>query len=387
MMRLLISLLFTCGLAAASDWSATERAFVQSLGPWPQAAVADASNRLSGDVRAIELGRQLFFDRRLSANNALACADCHRPDAQFADGIALNRGFGALARHTPALLNLSQRYWFGWGGENDNLWAQSMRPILTPEEMNASLTQVSETLRQDDAFACRFQATTGLALQTLDEQTQLVWIGKLLAAYQETIVTGRTAFDTFRDQLLQGQPLTALNASEQAGLKLFIGEGRCVFCHSGAGFSNGEFGDIGVSFFTASGVDKGRYAGIQSVTRSPFNRLGAFSDSIASGSRTQHIQLLHRNWGEFRVPSLRNVADTAPYMHNGSVETLAEVVDFYSELDEERLHTDGEKILRPLHLSAPEKQNLIAFLQSLSAPVSAATDQPDLFQNCPQAAG
>jgi cytochrome c peroxidase len=126
-----------------------------------------------------------------------------------------------------------------------------------------------------------------------------------------------------------------------------------------------------VPFFVAPGkVDPGRQGGIEKLKQNPFNLLGRYNDerSGASAVKTKHVQVQHRNFGEFRVPSLRGVARTAPYMHNGSLATLADVVGFYSELNEERLHADGEKILKPLHLTPQESEDLRAFLDSLSAP-------------------
>lgn len=389
---------------ATLDYDAQELASIRSLGPWPPVSKKDESNRFSQQEEAIELGRQLFFDRRLSLNNTSSCADCHQPNLAFQDGVALNAALAPLHRNTTSLLNLANRPWYGWGGEHDNLWSQSIRPMLATAEMNTDLTTLRETLSQDRFFQCAFLQTTGLKIAELDPQDLLVTIGKLLASYQETIQSGKSRFDLFREQLIGSKnspppPKNALlTTEEQAGLKIFIGEGRCTFCHSGANFSNGEFGDIGVSFFTAIGIDKGRYDGIKALRTDPYSLLGRYNDVTKNSNnvkekgnietipinalRTSHLQLLHRNWGEFKVPSLRNVGQTAPYMHNGSIGSLMEVIHFYSELDEERLHADGEKILRPLNLAPIEKDSLQAFLLSLSGPIHAAQEKPDIFAQC-----
>ncbi|MCV2403626.1 hypothetical protein OFY17_12160 [Marinomonas sp. C2222] len=386
------------------DYDTHELAFIRSLGPWPPVSKKDESNRFSQQEDAIELGRQLFFDRRLSLNNTSSCADCHQPDLAFQDGVALNTALAPLHRNTTSLLNLANRPWYGWGGEHDSLWSQSIRPMLATAEMHTDLSALQKVLSQDSFFQCAFQQTTGLNLADLTQQDLLVTIGKLLASYQETIQSGKSRFDLFRDQLVDAentspsQKNAILTAEEQVGLKIFIGEGRCTFCHSGAHFSNGEFGDIGVSFFTANGIDKGRYDGIKALRTDPYSLLGRYNDATKNSNdakeqgntetiphnalRTSHLQLLHRNWGEFKVPSLRNVGQTAPYMHNGSISTLMDTVDFYSELDEERLHADGEKILRPLHLTPIEKDSLQAFLLSLSGPIHAAQEKPSLFSQC-----
>ena len=161
----------------------------------------------------------------------------------------------------------------------------------------------------------------------------------------------------------------AYPAAAQRGLKIFVGKGNCSVCHFGPQFTNGEFADTGVPFFVAPGkVDPGRQGGIEKLKQNPFNLLGRYNDerSGASAVKTKHVEVQHRNFGEFRVPGLRGVARTAPYMHNGSLATLADVVRFYSELNEERLHADGEKILKPLHLTPQESEDLRAFLESLS---------------------
>ncbi len=155
----------------------------------------------------------------------------------------------------------------------------------------------------------------------------------------------------------------------QRGLRLFVGKGRCNVCHFGPNFTNGEFDDVGVPHFAEKGrVDTGRHGGIAALKASPFNLLGRYNDDPAKapGLATRHVELLHRNWGEFRVPSLRNVARTAPYMHDGSRATLADVVRHYSELDEERLHgIPGRRLIRPLRLTPREKADLVAFLETL----------------------
>jgi cytochrome c peroxidase len=139
-------------------------------------------------------------------------------------------------------------------------------------------------------------------------------------------------------------------------------------CIRDRNFTNGEFGDIGIPFFAAPGrVDPGRHEGIRKLQASRATLLGAYNDDPArtTATGTRHVTLEHRNWGEFRVPSLRNVAGTAPYMHNGHLATLRDVVRHYSALNEDRLHADGEKILKPLGLTEAEAADLVAFLESL----------------------
>ena len=165
-------------------------------------------------------------------------------------------------------------------------------------------------------------------------------------------------------------------AAAQRGLKIFVGKGQCSACHHGPNFTNGEFDDVGVPYFAEKGrVDQGRHGGIAALRASPFNLLGAYNDDPAKATAepTRHVEPQHRNWGEFRVPSLRNVAETAPYMHNGSLATLEAVVRHYSEVDVERLHgDDGARLVRPLRLRPQEASDLVSFLKTLSGPLVAA---------------
>lgn len=365
------------GSAAASDtiptYGKAEISSILSHGPWPPTAFPDPSNRFSGDEKAIKLGRQLFNDQRLSRDNILACASCHQPDRLFMDGVSLNRGHQLLDRHTPGLANLRWAKWFGWDGANDNLWAQSIRPILTPAEMDGTAEHLKNLIVNDLALSCGFEETFNVTAAATDPEKLLVFVGKALAAYQEILITEPTLFDTFVTALRRNDPegIAAYPSSAQRGLKIFIGEGRCNLCHFGPLFTNGEFGDIGIPHFIGKGkVDKGRFGGITKLNSNPYNLLGPYSDgSEKDAIRTQHIKSQFRNFGEFKIPSLRNVADTGPYMHNGSLATLEEVINHYSELNEDRLHSEGEKILRPLNLTILEKKDLVSFLQTLSAPI------------------
>jgi cytochrome c peroxidase len=240
--------------------------------------------------------------------------------------------------------------------------------------MGGSPAQAAALIRGDPEYACRFEKTFGVPPPAADESV-LAGIGKALAAFQETIVSGRTPFDDFRDALEKADRPGAARypLAAQRGLRLFVGRGNCSVCHFGPTFSNGEFHDTGVPFFIRGGVDPGRHAGLKKLQANVFNLLGAHSDdrSGSSAVKTRRVAVEHRNFGEFKVPSLRNVAQTAPYMHNGSLATLADVVRHYSGINPDRLHSDGESLLRPLRLSAEESADLVAFLESLTETSSA----------------
>ena len=297
---------------------------ILSHGPWPPKLERDPSNRVSGRIEAAALGERLFFEPRLSGTGSVLCATCHVPFRGFQDARPRGVGLEEVDRNTPSVLDVRFSRWFGWDGANDSLWAQSIRPLLDPREMRSSAAHVAGFIRTDPFFSKGYERVFEKSPLSEKDETILVDIGKALAAYQETLVSGRTPFDDFRDALEKNDAgaMARYPAAAQRGLKIFVGKGGCGACHSGPRFTSSELAE----------------------------------------SRAQH-----GSPGRFRVPGLRNVARTAPYMHNGSIATLREVARFYSELNEERLHADGEKILKPLRLSESELDDLIAFLDSLTS--------------------
>jgi len=373
-----LSLVAAGGLARAEallDWSPEEVREIASHGPWPPPPVRDVSNRVSGNPAAVALGRHLFEEPRLSSGRVVTCGGCHQPGRDWRDGRA--RGFGTveLDRRTPSLWNVGYQHWFGWDGAADSLWMQSVRPLLDAREMGGSAPAVAKLLREDKVLACGYERAFGEQPGANDEKV-LIDAAKALAAFQQTLVTPRTPFDGFRDALVSGDKAAANRypAEAQRGLKLFLGS-NCETCHFGPLFTNGEFGDIGVPFFVRPGeVDSGRHGGLARLKTSPFNRLGRYSDDLsgAAATRTRHVEAQHRNYGEFRVPGLRQVGRTGPYMHNGSLATLEDVVNHYSTVSPDRLHSDGVPLVRPLGLTARESADLVAFLRTLD------TETPEL---------
>jgi cytochrome c peroxidase len=356
--------------AAVLDFSVDEVARIVRHGPWPPPRALDAGNAHAGNRDAIALGQRLFFDARLSIDGTLSCASCHRPELAFTDGRVRSLGRETLDRNAPSLWNAVYERWYGWDGAADSLWSQAVRPILDAREMASNAAHVRATIAGDTELACRYRTTFGRAPEG-DDEAVLVDAAKAIGAFVGTLVSGRTSFDDFRDALARGDRRAAARypLPAQRGLRLFVGRGRCHLCHLGPLFSNGEFGDTGLPFFVRPGVvDPGRHGGIATLQRSAYNLLSRWSDARDDGAtiKTRHVQAQHRNFGEFKVPSLRNVALTAPYMHDGQLATLPDVVDHYSELNLERLHADGERILEPLHLDVGERADLLAFLQTLS---------------------
>ncbi|MGB7319086.1 MAG: cytochrome c peroxidase [Planktotalea sp.] len=349
--------------------SEAEIAQTLSHGPWPVVFEPDPSNRVSGMPEAIALGAGLFSDPALSRDETMSCAECHDPDYSFAEPKSRATGKVPLDRNTPSLLNLRAHRWFGWAGGNDNIWAQSLMPILSHEEMGHDAESLKAALiKSEQAHAYR-EVFGPPASQPAD--MVLVNIGKALAAYQETLLTAPTSFDEFRDALEAGDLARAgqYPLAAQRGLQLFLGRGNCAFCHSGPAFTNGEFHDAGVPYFVDNTrVDTGRFGGLKAVQASPYTLAGDYSDDPRKTGAwaVRNVRALHSDFGTFRVPGLRGVAQSAPYMHNGSLSDLAAVVEHYNTIDLERLHADGEAILAPLSLSRGEADDLVRFLQSLS---------------------
>ncbi len=374
MIRLCLSIwLSIAGLPLAAQVILTDTEIAATLrhGPWPQDPPADPSNRFSQVPAAIALGARLFHDTTLSADGGFSCATCHDPQKAFTDGETRPEVRGTrLDRNTQSLWNLAFSRWFGWGGDTDSLWAQSLTPILSHLEMNHTPGSL-QTALLTGAHAPAFEALAGpISDQTADET--LVDVGKLLAAYIETLTTGETPFDRFRSALATGDHKAAATypQSAQRGLRIFVGHGQCTFCHAGPLFTNGEFHDAGMPYFiTPTRVDPGRHAGLAALLTSPYTLDSRWSDDpTRSGAwAVRTVRQSHADFGTFKVPGLRNVAKTGPYMHDGSRPNLASVVEHYNEINQERLHTDGEAILRPLGLSARDVQDLVAFLETLSS--------------------
>ena len=253
----------------------------------------------------IALGRKLFFDKRLSHDGTLACASCHDPKLAFSDGRKVARGIGGAdgIRNAPAIINRGYGKTFFWDGRAKSLEQQALEPILNPKELGMTAAEVERRTRLK-----------------IDDVTAA------LASYVRTIRSGNSRFDRYAagDQ-------HALNELEKQGLALFRGKARCTTCHAGPNFTDENFHNTGIAW-----------------------RDGQLADEGAGE-------------GKFKVPTLREVARTGPYMHDGSLATLEDVVDYYDRGGNVNPGLDED--LRPLHLSAEEKPALVAFLRSLSGTI------------------
>ena len=352
-------------------FTAEEIQRIARLGPWPPPQRADPSNRVSGQAQAIELGRRLFSDARMSPVGYIACVTCHQPDRSFTDNKPRAHGLADLPRNTPALANLRQQRWFGWGGASDSLWMASIRPILDAREFDGSPASVGKLFDRDPELAACYRQVFRESPQARPALT-LVNVGKALAAFQETLVTARTPFDAFRDALARADSAAAAAAgyppAAGRGLRLFVGAAGCVACHSGPNFSDGEFhrsvapDDGAPTLGAKSGRDSSRLDDARELKSSRLNLLGVHNDDArrADARSTRELTLRAALVGQYRTPSLRNVALTAPYLHDGSVERLHDALQHASRSTP---HAAGPAAPP---LSAPQVDDLAAFLATLS---------------------
>ncbi len=365
----------------------------------------DPTNCVADDPRAARLGQRLFFDKRLSANGELSCATCHSPEKSLSDGKQLAEGIGRAKRHAPSLWNVAWQRWFFWDGRIDTLWGQAMQPLEDPNELGSSRTMLARTLASDSEMRAEFEALFGalppqLEAATLPDQARPVpgdvshpharaWeaLGaerraavesvavdalKTIAAYERRLVSRGSPFDVFVEGLRESDAtkISALSPAAQRGAKLFVGRADCRSCHSGPLFSDGEFHDLMLPPLGGGRPsDAGRYAGIERLLVDPLRSAGPFSDA-PEGERARTLERLARGpetYAQLRTPSLRNVARTAPYMHQGQFATLHDVLHFYSTL-EGQVPTGHheETVLKPLQLTPEEQADLEAFLESLT---------------------
>lgn len=289
----------------------------------PSALPAPASNPAS--PAKIALGRRLFFDKEISATGTIACASCHDPKLAFSDGEPTGRGVSGrrLVRHTPSLWNLAWSRLLFWDGRASSLEAQVRFPVEHPDEMGESLENAVLRLSRHDSYARDFAAAFPDAPEVNARNLSLA-----LAAFERTLVSPPTRFDAW----IAGDA-AAFSVAEVRGFRIFTGKGRCSNCHTGFALTDNNFYDIGLA-----GQDLGRGA-------------------VINLPAADHA---------FKTPSLRELAWTAPYMHDGSLATLEEVVRHYEEGAHARPSLSRD-LPHELRLSDGERADLIAFLDTLSS--------------------
>ena len=354
--------------------SATELAEVRQISPLP-VTPPSPTNTVADDPEAARFGQVLFYDKRLSANGEIACATCHDPAHGFSDGKPLSEGLQTTTRHANALWNVGHQRWFFWDGRADSLWAQSLGPLQSEAEMGATPELARNVVSGDPALRSAYEKLFGPMPEDASSGKDsldrfLSNFGKAIEAYERLIISTDSRFDQFVAALNAGSApeRAGLTEAERRGLKLFVGRGQCTLCHSGPNFSDREFHNIGLPKHPELRKDSGRFEGVRLVKEDPFNGLGAFSDnqSPEANIKLRYIVVKMTNLAEFKTPSLRHIAETAPYMHDGRFATLREVLDHYSDLPDDPPLGHREETLVPLKLSNREKDDLEAFLNTLT---------------------
>lgn len=358
-------------------WSDAEVAILRSLwiGSLPSLP-ADPSNAVADNPRAAEFGHQLFFDPRLSGTGAISCATCHQPERRFSDGLPQGQAIGKSGRNTPSIVGAAYSPWLYWDGRRDSLWSQALSPLEDPVEHGGDRAQYARFIAAEPVYHDLYRSLFGdiSDLSNSDAvDSVFVNIGKVLAAYERLLLPGESRFDRYVAAVLaddeQAQQ-TLFTADEVRGLRLFIGEAACTQCHNGPLFTNHEFHNTGVLSFPGDVPDKGRVAGVREVQSDPFNCMSTFSDDPAKDcAELEFARTGPELIGAMRTPSLRNLGQTAPFMHKGQIKTLAEVLEHYNEAP---LAMIGHNESKPLRLGKRELRQLEAFLETLVAPLATA---------------
>ena len=353
-------------LSALSD---EEVARIARMSPLP-ALAPDPTNRFAENEDAATLGHRLFFDTRLSPKG-VSCATCHDPARYFTDGKPLAQGVGTARRNAPTVVDAARRRWNGWDGKFDSIWSQALSPLENPVEMGGSRAQLHAVVRGDPALRALYEKAFGPMPEAASDATTANLL-KSLGAYQRRLLSPEAPIDRLVAALKgeAGGSLDALSPAARRGLATFVSKGGCYQCHRGPSFTDEEFHALGLA--GANGKvpdDPARLAAVEFVQANPFNAAGAFSDAPRS-PRAAMVRGLRRSgelFGQFRTPSLRGVALTPPYMHDGRAASLDDVARFYDTLEgASPIGHHGESVLAPIGLGDAGRTDLVAFLRALT---------------------
>ncbi|MBL4828243.1 MAG: hypothetical protein JKY66_11135 [Spongiibacteraceae bacterium] len=380
-----------------------QRFSIKRLPPLPPAP----DNRVADNVNAAKLGKAIFFDKRFSANGAISCAVCHQAQRYFSDGLAQSVGLATTRRNAPTLLGAAYGPWKNWDGSKDSLWSQALGPLEGADEHGLSrLDVVKKIIRlyreeYESVFGEIDQASLLLNLkspassvgnkQSIENWQQLSSddqfkinqhfsnVGKAIMAFERRLPLPESRFDQFLQALQNHHNNKSvlkkiLSLSELRGLRLFMGRARCASCHNGPLFSNVEFHNVGATEPDITHVDLGRYEGITQLQQDEFTCLSQWSD--AQPGQCENMQYLKKNGpelvGAFKTPSLRNVAQTGPYMQSGQLTTLSDVVAHYNKptppfYDRQQHPSRPHFDIVPLNLTEQAQGDLVAFLRTLTS--------------------
>ena len=366
-------------LWTAAEWAKARR--FSPLTPPPP----DPTNGLADSPQAARLGHRLFFDPRLSPQG-VSCASCHQPERGFTDGLAVANTLAPLHRNTMTIVNVGHYRWLTWDGARDTLWHQAVGPIESPQEMGSSRVYVVRGVMRHYGDELAQLASLPAAWATLwptlpesgmpgepafdhlpaahQEAVNRVFttILKAIAAYERQVVSTVAPFDRF----VAGDA-AALSVAAQRGFQHFL-RFQCDTCHNTPLFSDDEFHNLGLPPVPES--DQGRAQGLPRLQQSLFRGTGPYADGPPV-VHPEDYRVGQALLGSFRTPSLREVADTAPYGHNGAIATLEEWLEHYervTSLPAQAFVGTLDPALFPVTLTSQEKHELVAFLRSLSSP-------------------
>ena len=277
----------------------------------------------------VSLGKRLFFDKNLSKNRSISCATCHDPAQGFSNGKALAQGVAGVigTRNVPSIVNRLLGQTQFWDGRSETLESQALGPLFNPDEMAMDENLLLERLRTDPVYLVLFQ-------QAFDAGPTVDGVLQAIATFERTLLSGTTPFDRYE---WNGEKM-ALSDSAVRGIALFRGKARCSTCHIGTNLTDEKFHNLGAG-------------------------AGAGQDDPGRAAVTKESE----DFGKFKTPTLRNVTRTAPYMHDGSLATLEEVIAFYDRGGRPNPNLDKE--IKPLQLTDGEKADLLEFLKSLTSSV------------------
>jgi cytochrome c peroxidase len=389
----------------SSTWSEDEMDILRSLwiGNLPPLK-PDLSNIYADNEKAAELGHLLFFETQLSKNGKVSCSSCHRPESFFTDTLAQSNGIGKTLRHSPSLVGVAYNDWFYWDGRRDNHWSQALNALEAAGEHESNRLHIVNTILANKKYKTLYQTVfgdvpagisiyKGAASPRGNEVEKQAWaeipkdktkainhvfanIGKALAAYQRKLLPTASRFDDYIGEISSSNKKNTppqyktLNEAEIRGLRLFIDpKSSCLNCHNSPLFTNQGFHNIGLPDKENNFPDLGRVFGIQAAFLDEFSCKSIYSDCNAKDCKElQYLNLEHISERTFKVPSLRNVSRTAPYMHDGRFSTLKETINHYGSISVRRLKS---RELLPLKATAQDIEDLVAFLKTLDSDVKA----------------
>lgn len=404
------------GLCADDAWESYQLDSLRDLwaGNLESKQPKDPTNRVAQNDRAARLGHFLFYDEGLSGDDVdVSCSSCHQPDHAFTAPTKLaDQGAGETKRNAATILNVGHQRWYFWDGRADTLWAQAVQPIENPIEMASSrlevahyvysndnvreayesieafdaLPDLSDTNRfpeegrpvddpQSDEEQLHQENWESMSAEDQDSINQIMAnVTKSIAAFEMRVNNLDTPFDAFAGALLNGDGETcqdAISDKAKKGAKLFLGEASCRQCHNDVMFSSGGGKFHNVAPGKRDWIDwedDGRKSGIKQWKDDEFNAAGDYSDA-PDGQKGKLVDILTQSAdhnGAMKVPPLRNIENTGPYMHAGHFETLRDVLEFYNDLDEEATVGTRTTELSPLDFSDKKLDQLEAFLKTLS---------------------